>query len=152
MVHKIVVSVGGGLSSTMALPLAVIEKYGKENVDLIMCRLPNEDRDVWRLVDAVEQHINKPIKMIGLNKTPWDIFFDLGYINPVRGRGRADPCSKLLKREYLSAYMRDNYDPENTTLCLGITAHEYSDRWFDINRNWSKQGWKVDAPLSANPL
>lgn len=146
--QRYVVSVGGGLSSTMALPMKAIAKYGRQNVDLIMCRLPNEDPDVWKLVDAMQNLTGIEIKMIGLNKTPWDIFFELGYINPVMGRGRADPCSKMLKREYLSAYMKQNYDPKSTTLCLGITAHEYSDRWFDIHKNWTKQGWNVAAPLA----
>lgn len=149
--HRIVVSIGGGLSSTMKLVLMVIAKYGRENVDLIMCRLPNEDPDVWRLVKAIENLTGILVKMIGLNKTPWDIFFELGYINPVMGKGRADPCSKVLKRNYLAEYMRDNYDPATTTLCLGITAHEYSDRWFDIHKNWTKQGWTVDAPLAQYP-
>lgn len=148
--QRYVVSVGGGLSSTMALPMKAIAKYGRSNVDLIMCRLPNEDPDVWKLVDAVQNLTGIEVKMIGLNKTPWDIFFELGYINPVVGRGRADPCSKLLKREYLSTYMRENYDPKDATLCLGITAHEYSDRWFDIHKNWTKQGWNVAAPLAED--
>lgn len=146
--QRYVVSVGGGLSSTLALPMKTIANYGRGNVDLIMCRLPNEDPDVWKLVSAVQNLTGIEIKMIGLNKTPWDIFFELGYINPVMGRGRADPCSKVLKREYLAAYMQEHYDPKATTLCLGITAHEYSDRWFDIHKNWTKQGWTVAAPLA----
>ncbi len=40
---KHVVSVGGGLSSTMELPERVISAHGRQNVDLIMCRLPNEE-------------------------------------------------------------------------------------------------------------
>lgn len=148
--RRCVVSVGGGLSSTMALPMRAIAKYGRRNVDMIMCRLPNEDPDVWRLVDQIENLTGIEVKMVGLNMTPWDIFFDLGYINPVKGRGRADPCSKILKRQYLAEYMRVNYDPQSTTLCLGITAHEYSDRWIHIHDNWTRQGWTVDAPLAED--
>jgi hypothetical protein len=149
--HRYVVSVGGGLSSTMALPMKAIANFGRANVDMVMCRLPNEDPDVWKLVDAVENLTGIEVKMVGLNKSPWDIFFELGYINPVTGRGRADPCSKILKREYLATYMRENYDSKHTTLCLGITAHEYSDRWFHIHKNWTKQGWNVAAPLADDP-
>jgi len=149
-IQRYVVSVGGGLSSTMALPIKAIAKYGRSNVDLIMCRLPNEDPDVWKLVDAVQNLTGVEVKMIGLNKTPWDIFFELGYINPVSGRGRADPCSKLLKREVLLEYMNQNYDSKSTALCVGITAHEYSDRWFDIHKNWTQKGWSVVAPLAEH--
>jgi len=132
----------------MALPMKVIARYGRANVDLIMCRLPNEDPDVWRLVDAVSNLTGLQVQMIGLNKTPWDIFFEKGYINPVNGHGRADPCSKILKRKYFADYIREHYDPQTTTVCLGITAHEYSDRWFDIHRNWTENGWVVEAPLA----
>lgn len=148
---KYVISVGGGLSSTLALPLRIIGRYGAESVDLIMCRLPNEDPDVWRLVGGVERVTGLRVRMIGLEKTPWDVFFEQGYINPVQGRGRADPCSRILKREYLAAFMRENYDPRETTLCVGITAHEYSDRWFDIERNWARRGWRVAAPCADDP-
>jgi len=54
----------------MALPMKVIARYGRANVDLIMCRLPNEDPDVWRLVDAVSNLTGLQVQMIGLNKTP----------------------------------------------------------------------------------
>lgn len=148
MTRRYVVSVGGGLSSTMSLPMAVIDRYGKKNVDFVMCRLPNEDPDVWRLVDAAQEHLGIEIKQIGLDKTPWDVFFDLGYINPVNGHGRADPCSKILKREYMARYMTEHYDKSDTTLCIGITAHEYTDRWFHIEENWRRQGWEVEAPLA----
>jgi hypothetical protein len=145
---KYVVSVGGGLSSTLALPMRILAEHGRENVDFVMCKLPNEDSDVWRLVDAVERTLDISITMIGQLKTPWDIFFELGYINPVNGHGRADPCSKILKRECFAEYIQQHYDQRDTTICLGITAHEYSDRWFHIHKNWTKRGWIVEAPLA----
>lgn len=138
-----VISIGGGLSSTMALPRKVIEQYGRENVTCVMARLPNEDPDVWRLVAAVEQDLGLKVEMIGLELTPWDIFFKVGMM----GSSRVDPCSRVLKREVLAKYMKENYDPANTVLHVGITYHEI-DRMGAIRRNWSKSGWQVEAPLS----
>lgn len=66
-----VVSVGGGLASTWKLPEWVINKHGKAHTHLIMARLPNEDPDVWRLCDAVQERLGVEINFIGLNQTPW---------------------------------------------------------------------------------
>lgn len=143
---KHVISVGGGLSSTLELPERVIAEHGHENVELVMCRLPNEDPDVWRLAEAVENWLGVKIKMIGLGLTPWDIFFQVRML----GNSRIDPCSRMLKREQILAYMLANYDPANAVLHVGITQEEI-DRMVAIHKNWTRNGWRVDAPL-ANDL
>lgn len=122
---KHVISVGGGLSSTMELPERVIAEYGTQNVDLLMCRLPNEDPDVWRLVAAVEAQLQVEVKMIGLNLTPIDIFFQTKML----GNSRADPCSRILKREFLAGYMNDNYSRSDTVMHIGITHTEIDRIW-----------------------
>lgn len=142
-VRKYVISVGGGLSSTVELPLATIARYGRENVDMVMCSLPNEDPDVWRLVASIENLTGLKVKMIGDNLTPWDVFHRENFI----GNSRIDPCSRILKRETMARYMRENYHPAHTTLMVGITYHEI-DRMAAIRRNWTAQGWTVDAPLN----
>jgi hypothetical protein len=138
-----VISIGGGLSSTMELPERVIAQHGRDCVDLVMCRLPNEDPDVWRLVEAVEQRLDVEVQMIGLNLTPWDIFFQ----SRMLGNSRIDPCSRRLKREQLLLHMTANYDPADTVMHVGITYGEI-DRMLAIAANWNKNGWKIDAPLA----
>lgn len=138
-----VISIGGGLASTMELPERVIAQFGRDNTDLLMCRLPNEDPDVWKLVASVERALGVEVKMIGLELTPIDIFFQ----ERILGNSMVDPCSRILKREYLAQYMDEHYDRKDTILHVGIT-HEEIDRMLAITKNWTKQGWKVDAPLS----
>lgn len=139
---KHVVSIGGGLSSTLYLPELLIKKYGPENVTLLMARLPNEDPDLWRLCSAVEQALGVPITYIGLDLTPWDIFFRERYL----GNSRIDPCSKYLKREVLKRYLREHFDPADTTLYVGITWDEVH-RLKDISQRWGEIGFQVEAPL-----
>lgn len=138
-----VVSIGGGLSSTMMLPEHVVEKYGRQNVHLVMARLPNEDPDVWRLCDAVEARLGLTIEYIGLNKTPWDIFFE----SRILGNSRIDPCSRRLKREVMRDWMKAHCDPASTILHVGITAHEI-DRMAAIRANYTRMGWRVEAPMA----
>jgi hypothetical protein len=130
----------------MELPERVINAHGRDNVELVMCRLPNEDPDVWRLVGAVEDWLHVKIQMIGLNLTPWDIFFKVRML----GNSRVDPCSRMLKREQMAHYMQVNYDPAQTVLHVGITYHEI-DRMVAVRKNWTAQGWTVDAPLANDP-
>lgn len=141
-----VISVGGGLSSTMELPERVIERYGRKSVDLVMCKLPNEDPDVWRLVEAVEDQHRVKVQMIGLNLTPFDVFFK----ERMLGNSRIDPCSRILKREQMLAHMITAYDPSDTVLHVGITLPEI-DRLLAISANWSRKGWTVEAMLGDDP-
>jgi hypothetical protein len=129
----------------MEMPERVIAAHGRQNVDLVMCRLPNEDPDVWRLVCAVEKRLQVKIKMIGLNLTPIDIFFRVRML----GNSRVDPCSRMLKREVLAKHMQEHYDPADTILHVGVTYEEI-DRMLAIHKNWKQQGWTVDAPLGGD--
>lgn len=153
---KHVVSIGGGLSSTIELPLAVIDKYGADNVDMVIACLGGEHPDLWRLVDSAESLTGKPITRVTyspyrayLADAPsvmwwdiWDVFIQQGMM----GNSLADPCSRVLKRETLKAYITSNYDPANTVLHVGITADEI-DRMMSIRANWGRAGYKVEALL-----
>lgn len=141
-----IISVGGGLSSTMELPRRVLDHADKSDCRFIMARLPNEDPDVWRLCEAVSADLGITIEYIGLDKSPWDIFWEEHMI----GNSRIDPCSRRLKREVLAGWMKANCDPTNTILHLGITYHEI-DRMIAVRANWHRQGWQVDAPLADDP-
>lgn len=140
---KHIISVGGGLSSTMELPRRVLAVADKADCRFVMARLPNEDPDVWRLCDAVSADLGITIEYIGLNRDPWAIFHEEGMI----GNSRVDPCSRRLKREVLAAWMAEHCDPADTTLYLGITAGEI-ERMIAIRANWTRAGWRVAAPLA----
>jgi hypothetical protein len=137
-----IISVGGGLTSTLYTTEAVLKFVPKSDVRLIMAKLPNEDPDVWRLCDAVSSAFGVTIEYIGLGLTPWDIFFKEKAI----GNSLIDPCSKKLKRQVLTKWLYTNCDKENTILHVGITKHEI-DRMVALTANYRKDGWTVDAPL-----
>lgn len=141
-----IVSVGGGISSTWLLVDRVIAKYGKENVTAVICPVANEHADVWRLVSAVEAKYGITIERIGKPYSIWDIFFNEGMM----GNVFADPCSRILKREKMAAYMKANHNPANTVLHVGITADEI-DRMLAIQANWKRQGYTVRAELADEP-
>lgn len=141
-----IVSIGGGLASTMELPRQVLALAPKADCRFIMARLPNEDPDVWRLCEAVSAELGITVEYIGLNLTPWDIFHQERMI----GNTRIDPCSRRLKREVLTAWMVAHCDPADTTLYVGLTADEV-DRWMSVEMNWRRKGWTVAAPLLTRP-
>lgn len=154
---KHLVSIGGGFSSTIELPLAVIEKYGAENVDMVIACLAMESPDLWRLVKECERLTGKHIKRITYQPyrqyaedAPeamwwdiWDVFFQQGRM----GSSLADPCSRVLKRETLRAYIQDNYPSGETVLHVGITGDEI-DRMMAIQANWRRAGYRVEADLA----
>lgn len=144
-----VISIGGGISSTWLLVDRVLTKYSKDNCEAVICALANEHPDLWRLVAAVEKKYDITIKRIGLNNKTyniWDIFFHTGMM----GSTLADPCSRMLKREVMAAYMEANYTPADTVMHVGITADEI-DRMLAIRANWGRKGWKVEADLANEP-
>ena len=163
---KHVISVGGGLSSTIELPLLLVERYPNDQIDMVICALAGESPDLWRMVDWVEQRTS--IKVHRIAWTPykrshhykqhnnywvngpqwawadiWDAFRHTGRM----GSSLADPCSRMLKRETMLRFMQDFYDPAHTTLHVGITADEI-DRMLAIRKNWQRSGWDVQAPLA----
>lgn len=147
---KHIVSIGGGISSTLALPLWAVSKFGKQNVDLVMARLPNEDADVWRLCEAVEDIVGIPITYIGENQTPWDIFFKHRNIHAVVNNVRTDPCSYHAKRMVMKNYVLENYAPNEATMYVGIGRYEL-DRELSIRKAWGERGYKVGMPFIDFP-
>lgn len=142
---KHVISIGGGISSTWLLVDRVTRKYGTENVTAVICPVDNEHPDVWRLCDAVSQRYDLPIHKIGQSQDIWQVFFK----TRMMGNPFVDPCSRILKREKMAEYMRQ-FDPTNTILHVGITADEI-DRMMSIQKNWTRQGYIVEADLADEP-
>lgn len=162
---KHIVSIGGGVSSTLELPLLVIEKYGAANVDFVIAALKGEDADLWRMVDWLEAKTGKHVTRVAWTPYPndvyygvrrnywvnapvwawsgiWDIFMRQGMM----GNTLADPCSRILKRETLTAYILDTYKYQPVTLHVGITKDEI-DRQLSIRRNWLAKGVPVEFDL-----
>lgn len=145
---KHVISVGGGVASTLLLPIHAlwVQQIPKSDVDLVMAKLPNEDPDVWRLVETLEDRLGVEVKMLGSNRHPWEVFVERKFI----GNTLVDPCSDELKRKVIRRYIKDTYAPGEATIHVGIGAYEL-DRELSIKKRWGEQGYEVAMPLIEYP-
>src|SRR5690606_36146517 len=75
---------------------------------------------------------------------PWQVFFDVRFL----GNSRVDPCSRILKRQFLRKWLEQNCDPTNTIVYLGIDWTE-EHRYERAKSYWSP--WNCLAPLCDPP-
>ena len=163
METPILCSMGGGFSSTAWLPRVLLETYPKEQIHFVTAVLPNEHPSMWKLYDAVTRRLDIKVTYIAYDKladnkyqivtpenrdntirlwTPFDIFDDV----KVLGNSRFDHCSRILKRETIFNYVKDNYPEKNVKLAVGIHKEEI-DRMLAIYENWKAKGYEVLFPL-----
>jgi hypothetical protein len=78
-------------------------------------------------------------------RTPWEVFFDERFM----GNSRADPCSRVLKRELSDRWRRQNCDPADTTIYLGYGYDEQK----RIRGILKRLGacWKIGFPMDSAP-
>lgn len=143
---KRLVSIGGGIGSTLLLTLWVASHYPRQEIDFVMARLPNEDADVWRLCEAIEDITGIAITYIGDGRDPWDVFHEVKYL----GNSRVDPCSDRLKRKVVREYITSRYAPGEAIIYTGIGAAEI-DRHLAIKRRWGEAGYATAFPLLDYP-
>lgn len=98
-----VVQYSGGACSFFAAK-RVIERYGPESVVLLFADTKMEDEDLYRFLHDTEVHLGVTVTRIADGRTPWQVFFDKRYL----GNTRVDPCSLVLKRELLDAWVAKN--------------------------------------------
>lgn len=152
-----VISIGGGIASSLLLVRHCLETYGRENCVFVTAAVLDDKGNAKRFLEDIERLYAIEITRvtIGGEILPrgvwakygiWDIFFYTGMM----GSSRIDPCSRMLKREVLRDYMKQWHDPQETVLHVGITAGEL-DRMLAITRNWKEHGYKVKADLADTP-
>jgi 3'-phosphoadenosine 5'-phosphosulfate sulfotransferase (PAPS reductase)/FAD synthetase len=96
-----VVQYSGGACSFWAAK-RVLERFGKDNVVLLFADTLIEDEDNYRFLEESAAYLGAPITRIADGRTPWQVFHAERFI----GNSRADPCSKILKRELLDAWVK----------------------------------------------
>lgn len=128
---------GYGLMSFCAGRLAV-DHYGASNVVSLFCDTKYEDQDTYDWGRAAVSALGIDRIEICDGRNPWEVFRDVRLI----GNTRADPCSRILKRELARAWMDKNM-PDGIVL-VGIHAEE-SHRLPKIQANWAP--YHVEAPL-----
>lgn len=116
---KHIISYSGGVGSAMTAQL-VCKDYGADNVLMLFADTLVEDKDLYRFNAQVVELLGCEFKSISEGRTPWQVFKDERYI----GNTRVDPCSRILKREFIRQYLMDNYTKEEITVWVGYDATE----------------------------
>ena len=78
-------------------------------------------------------------------RTPWDVFYDVRMM----GSTRADPCSRVLKREPSHKWIESNYTPDEVVLHIGMDWTEMH-RLEGTRRAWAP--YQVEAYMAEKPL
>lgn len=138
-----VVMFSGGVASWAASRR--LAERGTDDLCLLFADTLMEDEDLYRFLVEAAADIGAPLIRIAEGRTPWDVFFD----EKMMGNTRADPCSRILKRETLDRWIIENCDPATTTVHMGYTFDEFH-RWERLRDRWSKP-WSVNAPLCEKP-
>lgn len=157
---KAVVFFSGGLMSWAAAKRTV-EKYGSENTTLLFTDTLTEDADLYRFIEDAAENVGAEYVRIAEGRDVWQVFNDEKMI----GNTRADPCSRILKREPGEAWIKENCDPESTVLVFGI--HWEEEHRLDglrkdpktgemvrrgVRPRYEKLGWPhVEAPMCDKP-
>lgn len=140
------VSVSSGLGSAFAWK-QVCDRYGPENVTGIFTDVNGEHPDNYRFLAATQYALgSRLVKLTNNGRTIWDVMVEAKFL----ANTRVDVCSRILKREPILRYMRENCDPARTTLYLGIDWTE-EHRFRRAEARWAKDGWRTAAPLCEPP-
>lgn len=138
--HHVVMFSGGACSWLTAR--AVADRYGSERITLLFADTMMEDPSLYAFLDAAALDIGAKLIKTAEGRTPWEVFFDVRFL----GNTRADPCSRILKREHLAKWLVDNCDPAATVVYLGFSYDE-ADRFTRAQKRWAETPWTIDSPL-----
>lgn len=141
MKHIVMFSGGAG---SWATARRVAQQHGTDDLFLLFADTLIEDGDLYRFLEDAAANVGGTLVKVADGRDPWQIFFAERFL----GNSRIDPCSKLLKRKLLRRYIDARFNPDTTTIYLGIDWTEQH----RINRAadyWGK--WAVKAPMCEPP-
>lgn len=140
---KHVVMFSGGVGS-WATAKRVAERHGAKDLTLLFADTLIEDEDLYRFLKDAAANIGGQFVRIADGRSPWEVFRDEKYI----GNTRADPCSRVLKRELLDKWRNENLTPDEARCYVGID-------WSEIHRFERLKKivapWVYEAPLCEPP-
>lgn len=141
---KHIVSVSGGIGSYFTLK-RVIEKHGRSSVTAVFCDTLAEDGDLYRFLEDIEDRFKISIVRLCQGKTPFELAWEENFLY----NSRIASCSKKLKSIPFNRWLKENYDPSECILYLGIDWTE-SHRKEAIIKNYAP--YRVDFPMCDPPL
>jgi len=135
----------GGIGSWAAAKRLVAD-VGPSDVTLLFTDTLIEDEDLYRFLAEGAENVGAKLIQIAERRTPWEVFRSERFL----GNSRADPCSKILKRQVATRWLREHCNPDETIVYLGIDWTE-SHRFERARLHQQKVGWKYEAPLCSPP-
>lgn len=138
---KVVVLFSGGAAS-WATARRLADQQGIDGMTLLFTDTLTEDEDLYRFLDEAAADIGAPLVRLADGRTIWEVFRDERFL----GNSRADPCSKILKRELTRKWMAAN--APDATLAMGFDWTEMH-RLERAQRAWAP--WPVIAPMTEKP-
>lgn len=143
MTARHVVMFSGGIAS-WAAARRVAEAHGTDDLVLLFTDTKTEDPDLYRFLDDAAADVGGQLVKLADGRDIWQVFRDSRFL----GNTRADPCSRILKRQLARRWVEANCDPDTTTVYLGID-------WTETHRlPRSVAAWlpfRVEAPMCDRP-
>lgn len=116
---KYIMNYSGGATSTLAL-VKLLETVGKDDVEVVFADTGIEDPDLYRFMEDTEKLTGLTFTRLKDQRTPFTVFWDLNMFATFH----YTPCSKLLKRERIRAYLQEKYSDEPLIQVFGYTGDE----------------------------
>ena len=111
---------------------------------LLFADTRTEDPDLYRFVVQAAASVGGDLVTLADGRDIWQVFADERFL----GNTRADPCSKILKRQLMRRWLVAECDPADTVVYLGFDWTE-SHRFDRAIPHWAP--WRVEAPLCEPP-
>lgn len=151
---RYVVSLSSGAGSAAAADV-ILQRHGKQNVDLVFADTLWEDDDNYRFLRDLSAYWQKPIKILRDGRTPLQVFEDAQLVP----NDMFAPCTSKLKIKLLVGYVKNLIaDGHMPVMVIGHGAkdarprragqvYHARGRLHSPIRNWSKVGALVSYPL-----
>lgn len=139
-----VVMFSGGAASWAAARRIADRRNGAAGMTLLFTDTNSEDEDLYRFLREAATDIGAPLVRLADGRTIWQVFKDERFL----GNTRADPCSRILKRDLSRRWLEEHCDPSDTTIVLGLDWTE-THRLDRARAAWAP--WYVEAPMTEPP-
>lgn len=135
-----------GGAGSWAAAKRVVARHGASEVVLLFADTRMEDEDLYRFLAEAAVNIGAKLVRTAEGRTPWEVFRDERFL----GNTRVDPCSKILKRQWLDRWLEENRTREDTVVHVGIDWSE-EHRFTKLRDRRAESGWRYEAPLCDEP-
>lgn len=142
MTRNAVVMYSGGIGSWASAHLTAADY---DHVTLLFTDVLGEDEDCYRFIRETAAAFPSHVELVWLadGRTIWDVFKDRRFL----GNSRQANCSAELKQKPARQWIRDNTDPTDTVIIIGIDWTE-THRIPAVERAY--QPWTVRFPLTED--